>query len=84
VAKKAAKKAAAKKGAAKPAPKRKRAEQLEVEAIVGMRLGGGGGVEYQVQWKKDKTKTWEPEDNVLDDDLIDEFEVHSIAWHVIA
>ena len=70
-AKKPAKKAAKAKAAA---PKRKRAEQLEVESIVGMRVDSKGGIQYQVQWKKDKSKTWEPEANVLDDDLVDEFE----------
>lgn len=28
---------------------------------------------YQIKWK-DGTASWEPEDNVMDDDLIDEFE----------
>ena len=56
--------------------KRKRGEDegsvVEVEAIVGMRARKGG-VQYKIQWK-DGTQTWEPYDNVMDDDLIDEFE----------
>jgi len=45
---------------------------VEVEAIVAMRARKGG-VQYKIQWKDD-TQTWEPYDNVMDDDLIDEFE----------
>ena len=32
-----------------------------------------GGIQYKILWK-DGEETWEPYDNVMDDDLVDEFE----------
>ena len=81
-AKPAAKKPAAKaKAAAKPAAKAKgkssKGEVVEVDKILAMR-SSTKGVEYQILWmgggKKGGEKTWEPEDNVMDDDLVDDFE----------
>ena len=48
------------------------AEMVEVEAIIGMRARKKG-VQYKIQWKSGDT-SWEPYDNVMDDDLIDDFE----------
>ena len=60
--------------APKPAaPKKGKAEVVEVEKIVGMRAGPKG-VEYRIKWKGGGKDTWEPVDNVMDDDLVDEFE----------
>ena len=82
VAKPAAKKPAAKaKAAAKPAAKAKgkssKGEVVEVDKILAMR-SSSKGVEYHIQWveggKKGGEKSWEPEDNVMDDDLVDDFE----------
>eukprot|EP00964_Phaeocystis_antarctica_P068057 scaffold41220_cov71-Phaeocystis_antarctica.AAC.20 len=81
-AKPAAKKPAAKaKAAAKPAAKAKgkssKGEVVEVDKILAMR-SSSKGVEYHIQWvgggKKGGEKSWEPEDNVMDDDLVDDFE----------
>jgi len=62
---------------AKPekAGKRKREDGgvVEVDHITGVRYRAKGGVQYQIKWK-DGSSSWEPEDNVMDDDLIDEFE----------
>jgi len=52
---------------------------VEVERICGVRHGKNGGVEYHVRWKGDPEMTWEPEDNILDDDLIDDFEADQQA-----
>jgi len=49
----------------------------EVDKIVGMRVDSNGGLEFHIQWKqkcKTNKTTWEPEDNIMDDDLVDEFE----------
>lgn len=46
---------------------------VEVDKILAMKPGKGGGLSYQILWQ-DGTKSWEPEDNVMDDDLVDEFE----------
>ena len=58
----------------KPGGKRKRESEgvMEVDSIVGMRAKKGG-IQYKILWK-DGTQTWEPYDNVMDDDLIDDFE----------
>ena len=81
-AKPAAKKPAAKaKAAAKPAAKAKgkssKGEVVEVDKILAMR-SSTKGVEYHILWmgggKKGGEKSWEPEDNVMDDDLVDDFE----------
>ena len=81
-AKPAAKKPAAKaKAAPKPAAKAKgkssKGEVVEVDKILAMR-SSSKGVEYHIQWvgggKKGGEKSWEPEDNVMDDDLVDDFE----------
>ena len=45
---------------------------VEVEKITGVRARKTG-LQYQIQWK-DGSSSWEPEDNVMDDDLVDEFE----------
>jgi len=55
------------------------ADQLvQVEQIVGIRYGATGGVEYRIRWRavgRGKPEhTWEPEENIMDDDLIDDFE----------
>jgi len=66
------------KGSDKPASaKRKRSGEkettiVEVDSIIGMRARKNG-VQYKIKWG-DGTQTWEPYDNVMDDDLIDEFE----------
>jgi len=58
--------------------KRKRGEGgdgsaiVEVDSIIGMRARKAG-IQYKIKWG-DGTQTWEPYDNVMDDDLIDEFE----------
>ena len=64
----------------KEAPKSKKPKKSDeeggdaVEKLVGIRHGSSG-LEYQVQWTGSKKElTWEPEDNILDDDLIDECE----------
>merc|ERR1740130_2212046 len=81
-AKPAAKKPAAKaKAAPKPAAKAKgkssKGEVVEVDKILAMR-SSSKGVEYHILWmgggKKGGEKSWEPEDNVMDDDLVDDFE----------
>ena len=81
-AKPAAKKPTAKaKAAPKPVAKAKgkssKGEVVEVDKILAMR-SSTKGVEYQILWmgggKKGGEKTWEPEDNVMDDDLVDDFE----------
>jgi len=38
-----------------------------------MRVTAKGTIEYQVEWSVGKP-TWEPYDNILDDDLVDDFE----------
>lgn len=73
----APKKPAAKaKAAAKPKPK-KGGEVVEVDKILAMR-SGSKGVEYHILWKgegkKGGEKSWEPEANIMDDDLVDDFE----------
>ena len=75
-AKKAVKKAIAK-VAKKPA---KKDEVVEVEKILGVRYGKKG-LEYRIKWKTSGKKdvTWEPEDNIMDDDLLDEFEEQTQA-----
>jgi len=70
------------KPAAKPVKEKKgKAKAMEdveeVDKILAMRLDTNGAIEYQIQWKgKSKTgkTSWEPEDNIMDDDLVDEFE----------
>lgn len=52
--------------------KREEGEVVAVDKILGMRAKSSG-VQYFILWE-DGTKTWEPEDNVMDDDLVDEFE----------
>jgi len=54
-------------------PKKEEGAVVEVDKIVGMRYRTKGGVQYCILWK-DGSKSWEKEDNVLDDDLIDEYE----------
>ncbi len=54
-------------------PKKASAEVVEVDKILAVKANVKGGLLYQIQWM-DGTKTWEPEDNVMDDDLIDDFE----------
>ena len=43
-----------------------------MDKIVGVRARKKG-VEYKILWK-DGSNSWEPEDHVMDDDLVDEFE----------
>jgi len=57
----------------KPRNKKASAEVVEVDKILAVKANVKGGLLYQIQWM-DGTKTWEPEDNVMDDDLIDDFE----------
>ena len=45
---------------------------MEVQSIAAIRHGKSG-VEYLIKWKVGGD-TWEPEANIMDDDLIDEFE----------
>jgi len=76
---KAAKAAAPKPKAAKPAKSSSKRDDdvAEVEAVVGIRYAAKGGLEYQIKWKsagKKQDLSWEPEDNLMDDDLIDDFE----------
>ena len=46
--------------------------RVQVEKILGMRSSKKFGVEYQIQWKggRKKETSWEPEANVMDDDLV--------------
>ena len=77
--KKAEKKAEKKAKAAKPARGKKSAgEVVEVDKILGMKPAKNGGILYQILWQ-DGSKSWEPEDNVMDDDLVDEFEEQAQA-----
>ena len=46
---------------------------VEVDKILAVKSNSKGGLLYQILWV-DGTKTWEPEDNVMDDDLVDAFE----------
>lgn len=58
----------------KAAPKKKeKSAVVEVEKIVGMRAGAKG-LEYRIKWKGEKETTWESYENVMDDDLVDDFE----------
>tara|TARA_B110001452_G_scaffold140379_1_gene116702 strand:+ start:576 stop:1802 length:1227 start_codon:yes stop_codon:yes gene_type:complete len=72
-------KSAAKAKAAAKAPKEKKEKKkkgndtVEVEKICGMRAGATG-LEYRIKWKGEKDTTWESYDNVMDDDLVDDFE----------
>jgi len=51
----------------------KRSAVVEVEKILAVKANVKGGLVYHILWA-DGTKSWEPEDNVMDDDLVDEFE----------
>ena len=53
-------------------PKKAKDEVVEVDKIKGMKLKKGG-ILYLIGWE-DGTESWEPEDNVMDDDLVDEYE----------
>ena len=46
---------------------------VKVDKILGMKANAKGGLLYQILWV-DGSKSWEPEDNVMDDDLVDDFE----------
>ncbi|KAI1728263.1 chromo (CHRromatin organization MOdifier) domain-containing protein [Ditylenchus destructor] len=47
----------------------------DVEDIISKRITNAGKIEYKVQWKGFKTKTWEPVDNLDCSDLIQQYEV---------
>mmetsp|Transcript_846 Transcript_846/g.1400 ORF Transcript_846/g.1400 Transcript_846/m.1400 type:complete len:465 (+) Transcript_846:47-1441(+) len=49
-------------------------EISQVDAIIGMRFSRKGGIEYKIQWSAKGEISWEPEDNVMDDDLVEQFE----------
>lgn len=59
--------------AAKPAKKTKVTTVVAVDKILAMKANAKGGLLYQILWQ-DGTKSWEPEDNIMDDDLVDDFE----------
>lgn len=59
--------------AEKPKKEKKASEVVEVDKILAVKANAKGTLVYQILWM-DSTKTWEPEDNVMDDDLVDEFE----------
>jgi len=59
--------------AKEPKKRKKESEVVEVDKILKVKANVKGGLLYQIMWM-DNTTTWEPEDNVMDDDLIDEFE----------
>jgi len=46
---------------------------LDVDKILAVKVNAKGGLMYQILWE-DGSSSWEPEDNVMDDDLVDEFE----------
>ena len=50
-------------------------DAYEVEAILASRVAAGGGTEYLIQWRGFgvDANTWEPEDNILDKDLLRAF-----------
>lgn len=63
-----------------PEPKKKAAGAkakgeavVNVEKITGMKVTKKDGVMYKILWE-DKSTSWEVEDNVMDEDLIDDFE----------
>lgn len=67
-------KKAAPRRAAKPAAKAKAKDAvIAVDAIIGIKFNKAGKVLYQIKWEGGDV-TWEPEANIMDDDLVDDFE----------
>mmetsp|Transcript_45104 Transcript_45104/g.118280 ORF Transcript_45104/g.118280 Transcript_45104/m.118280 type:complete len:328 (-) Transcript_45104:369-1352(-) len=62
----------------KESTKKKQSEVVEVDKILAVKANAKGILVYQILWM-DGSKTWEPEDNVMDDDLVDEFEAEEQA-----
>jgi hypothetical protein len=77
IAKKAApkpdKEAAAKESEKAAKTSRAKPSYVEVDSITGIRYSKAGKVLYQIKWVGGDF-TWEPEANIGDDDLVDEFE----------
>ena len=61
------------KEAKKPRRQKRETEVTEVDKILAVKSNAKGVLVYQILWM-DGSKSWEPEDNVMDDDLVDEFE----------
>lgn len=70
-----AKRASGKRSSSKKGKEPAKEEVRKVERIVDVRVTKVGNVEFLIKWSGlgDKENSWEPEDHILDDSLIDEY-----------